>query len=185
MTPPAKRSFWTILPVLGFVALALVFWKGLSGDPSRLPSTLIGKPVPDFILAPVKGIASPGFSSQDLANGKITLVNIFASWCGPCRQEHPLLMALSKRTDIQIMGINNKDAPEDSARFLNTLGNPYLAVGADSNGRVTIDWGGYGVPETFLVDGLGKIRYKVVGPLTDTIVTERLLPEIEKVKSEN
>ncbi len=172
----------TLLPIILFAGLALVFWKGLSGDPQRLPSTLIGKPVPVFTLPAINGSDSPALSSTDLAQGRVTLVNIFASWCGPCRDEHPLLVDLSKRTDIDLVGINNKDDPENARRFLGALGNPYRRIGADNNGRVTIDWGGYGVPETFIVDGTGQIRHKIIGPLTDVIVTEKLNPEIEKAR---
>lgn len=177
-----RRPLFALLPVVLFAALGLLFWKGLSGDPSTLPSTLINKKVPEFSLPNITGGTLPGLKSSDLAGGKVTLVNIFASWCGPCRVEHPLLMELAKRDDIRLVGINNKDAPEDANRFLNTFGNPYAAVGADTNGRATIDWGGYGVPETFVVDAVGVIRHKFVGPLSPEDVEKILLPEIEKAK---
>jgi cytochrome c biogenesis protein CcmG, thiol:disulfide interchange protein DsbE len=171
-----------LLPVLLFAGLALVFWKGLQGDPQRLPSTLIGKPVPVFTLPAIEGSETPALASADLAQGRVTLVNIFASWCGPCRDEHPLLIELSKRTDIDLVGINNKDDPENARRFLGALGNPYRSIGADRNGRVTIDWGGYGVPETFVVDGSGRIRHKIIGPISADIIIKQLDPEIEKAK---
>jgi cytochrome c biogenesis protein CcmG, thiol:disulfide interchange protein DsbE len=182
MASDRRRIMLAALPVIAFAGVAAVFWRGLSGDPSRLPSTLIGRPAPQFTLPAIEGLNLPALSSADLAQGKVTIVNIFASWCGPCREEHPLLMELSKRDDIVLAGINNKDASVDAVRFLNTLGNPYDRVGADLAGRTTIDWGGYGVPETFIVDGKGLIRFKIIGALTETSVVEKLIPEIEKAK---
>ncbi len=114
--------------------------------------------------------------------GKPVVVNKWASWCGPCRLEHPILMELSKRTDIRLYGINNKDKPENARRFLGTLGQPFAAIGADTNGRTTIDWGSYGVPETFIVDGKGIIRFKWIGPLSAEIMTGVFANEIEKAK---
>jgi cytochrome c biogenesis protein CcmG, thiol:disulfide interchange protein DsbE len=178
----SRRTLLTFLPVIVFAALGLLFWKGLSGDPSTLPSTLINKRAPTFALPPIEGGTVPGLATEDLAKGNVTIVNIFASWCGPCRNEHPLLMELAKRSEFRLVGINNKDAPTDANRFLNTLGNPYAAIGADTNGRVTIDWGGYGVPETFIVGGTGVVRHKIVGPLSPEIIEKILLPEIEKAK---
>lgn len=177
------RRLATFLPVLLFAGLALLFWKGLSGDPSTLPSTLINKPVPAFQLAAVDGLDLPGLSDADLKKGKVTVVNIWASWCGPCRQEHPLLMELSKRQDIVLVGINNKDDAANAARFLGALGQPFAAIGADTTGRTTIDWGGYGVPETFIVDGKGIIRHKHVGPLTAEILAGDFETEIKKAAS--
>jgi cytochrome c biogenesis protein CcmG, thiol:disulfide interchange protein DsbE len=178
-----RRMSWSMLPVILFAGLVLVFWKGLAGDPSTLPSTMINKPVPAFSLPAIEGSTIPPLASANLAAGKTTLVNIFASWCGPCRNEHPLLMELAKRTDLQIVGINNKDNPADALRFLGTLGNPYSAIGADLDGRVTIDWGGYGVPETFIVDGKGVIRRKIIGPLSPEIIDTIVLPEVMKLNS--
>jgi cytochrome c biogenesis protein CcmG, thiol:disulfide interchange protein DsbE len=174
------RRLATFLPVLLFAGLALLFWKGLSGDPSTLPSTLINKPVPAFQLAAVDGLGLPGLADADLKKGKVTVVNIWASWCGPCRQEHPLLMELAKRQDIVLVGINNKDDGTNAARFLGALGQPFAAVGADTSGRTTIDWGGYGVPETFIVDGKGIIRHKHVGPLTAEILATTFETGIKK-----
>lgn len=156
----------TLLPVLLFGGLALLFWRGLSGEPSRLPSTLINAPVPEFNLPAIEGLAVPGLKAADLRTGAVTIVNIWASWCGPCRDEHPLLMQLAKQPGVRIAGINTKDQSANASRFLGALGNPFMAVGADLNGRVAIDWGGYGVPETFIVDGKGIIRHKHIGPLT-------------------
>jgi cytochrome c biogenesis protein CcmG, thiol:disulfide interchange protein DsbE len=170
----------TALPVVVFLGLALFLWRGLSGDPSHLPSTLINKPAPAFTLEPVAGLDVPGLRDGDLKQGKVTVVNIWASWCGPCRAEHPLLMELANRGDIVLVGINNKDDPANAVRFLGALGQPFAAVGSDPTGRTTIDWGGYGVPETFIVDGKGFIRYKHVGPLSETDIEGRFDAEIKK-----
>lgn len=170
----------TFLPVLLFAGIALLLWKGLSGDPSSLPSTLINKPVPVFELPAVAGLNVPGLSHVDFRKGRVTIVNIWASWCGPCRLEHPLLMELADRKDVVLVGINNKDDPANAARFLGALGQPFAAIGSDTTGRVTIDWGGYGVPETFIVDGAGVIRFKHVGPLSAELLNGRLAEEIKK-----
>jgi cytochrome c biogenesis protein CcmG, thiol:disulfide interchange protein DsbE len=171
-----------LIPILVFAGLALIFYWGLYGDPKEIPSVLIGKPVPEFKLDPVAGLDSPGLSSAELKSGGVTVVNVWASWCGPCRQEHPLLLELSKRKDIRLVGIDNKDEAENARRFLGTLGNPFAAIGADATGRVTIDWGSYGVPETFVVDGQGIIRFKWIGPLSEGVIAGVLNGEIEKAK---
>ncbi len=176
------RRLILLLPALLFAGLALLFFKGLSGDPSTLPSALINKPVPVFALPAVAGLGLPGVGDQDLKAGRVSVVNIWASWCGPCRQEHALLMQLAQRDDITLLGINNKDDPENARRFLGALGQPFSAVGADRDGRVTIDWGGYGVPETFIIDGQGMIRHKHVGPLTAADLTGDFAVRIEAAK---
>jgi len=185
MSAPEKRSrLWLVLiPVIVFAGLAALFWKGLSGEPSKIPSALIGKPVPEFTLAPVPGLDVAGFAAADLKSGKVTVVNVWASWCAPCRIEHPLLIELAKRNDIALFGINYKDEPENSVRFLGTLGQPFAAVGMDSNGRAAVNWGVYGVPETFIIDGQGLIRYKHIGPLTPEAIAGKFAAEIEKAKS--
>ena len=132
------------------------------------------------VLSAVEQLNIPGLSQADLKNGKISVVNIFASWCVPCREEQPLLMALSQRSDIQLVGINNKDAAADVRNFLGTYGNPFTAIGADTSGRATINWGSYGVPETFIVDGNGVIRYKVIGGLAPSIADGSFVAEIQK-----
>ena len=161
----SKTRLVALLPALAFVLIGLLFWHGLSGDPSALPSVLINKTVPAFNLPAIAGLGVPGLADTDLKGGKVTVVNIWASWCGPCRTEHPVLMELSKRRDFVLVGINNKDDGENASRFLGTLGQPFSAIGADTTGRVMIDWGGYGVPETFVVDANGIIRHRHVGPL--------------------
>jgi cytochrome c biogenesis protein CcmG/thiol:disulfide interchange protein DsbE len=178
------RPLWTAIPLLLFAALALAMFTGLrSGDPSLVPSALVGSPVPDFRLEPLAGlnragVPVPGLEAGSLRQGSVTLVNIWASWCAPCRQEHPLLMELSQ-AGIDVVGINYKDEAENARRFLGTLGNPFRAVGVDDSGRSAIDWGVYGVPETFVVDGQGIIRYKHVGPLDALAVESVLLPAVE------
>ena len=169
---PVRRSrLLFLLPVLVFGALALLFLVRLSsGDPSKVPSALIGHPAPAFSLPALDGLHAdgqpvPGLSREDL-KGKVTVVNVWASWCVPCRQEHPLLLELAKDPTIRLVGINYKDNPENARRFLGTLGNPFAAVGVDQNGRAAIDWGVYGVPETFVVGPDATIRYKQIGPLT-------------------
>jgi cytochrome c biogenesis protein CcmG/thiol:disulfide interchange protein DsbE len=184
---PKKRSTWVaLLPLLIFVALAAVFAvQLLSGkDSSTIPSALIGKDAPQTSLPAVEGLTRdgapvPGLNSEDF-KGKLTLVNVWGSWCVPCRQEHPLLMEIAKDERIRVVGLNYKDQPENARRFLGDLGNPFAAVGADRAGRSAIEWGVYGVPETFLVDKDGKIVYKHVGPFTPESVKNDLMPAVAK-----
>lgn len=178
---PRRRRLVAYLPLALFAGLVLAFVVQLySGDPSKLPSALLGKPVPVFTLPAIEGASQPGFSNADLAKGRVSVVNVFASWCAPCHQEHPFLMELAKDSRIVMFGINQKDKAENARRFLGKLGNPYSAVGADGDGRVSIDWGVYGVPETFVVSGDGRIVYKHVGPLNAELIRNRLMPEITK-----
>lgn len=166
--------------VLGFVAFVAILGIGLTLDPREIPSPLIGKPVPEFSLPPVKG-RTLGLSSADL-KGEVSLVNVFASWCLSCRDEHPLFMDLRARGVVPIHGLNYKDRPEDAASWLAELGDPYTRTGADPNGRVAIDWGVYGVPETFLIDREGRIAYKHIGPVTPQAMSEKLMPLIEQLQ---
>ena len=183
-TPEKRSRLWLVmLPVLVFAGLAALFWMGLSGTPNEIPSALINKPLPDFVLNPVPGLGAPGFSDEDLKTGKVTVVNVWASWCAPCRVEHPLLTEMAKRTDIQLFGMNYKDEPENAVSFLGALGQPFAAVGADRAGRISVDWGVYGVPETFIVDGQGMIRYKHIGPLTAESIAGEMAREIEKART--
>jgi cytochrome c biogenesis protein CcmG, thiol:disulfide interchange protein DsbE len=180
----APRSFWQrwglALPLLIFAMLAALFWFALqSGDPSRLPSALVGKPMPPFTLPPIEeltGAGAEGFDSSDLAKGAPTIVNVWASWCVPCHEEHPLLLELAKQPGVRLYGINYKDDPAAARRFLGRYGNPFQRVGADRSGRVAIDWGVYGVPETYVITGDGKIAYRHVGPLTEEAIQQKLLP---------
>lgn len=175
------RIVLLVTPLVALVALIVVFALSIDRDPSLIRSVLIDKPAPDFTLPPVEGLDVPGFDTAAL-KGRVTVVNVFASWCVPCRDEHPVLTALKARTGVALYGINQKDAPENARAFLDELGNPYDAVGADATGRVSIDWGVYGVPETFVVDADGVITFKHVGPLSPRSVEEEVLPAIEKAK---
>lgn len=188
MSGSGLRRALIAAPVISFALLAVLLYGRLqSGDPSTLPSALIGRAAPDLTLPPLDGlttdagVASPGFTRADIAGGAVSVVNVFASWCGPCRQEHPLLMAL-KDDGVRLIGLNYKDKPDNALRFLRGLGNPYERVGVDPNGRAAIEWGVYGVPETFVVTGDGRIAFKFVGPLTAEAIEKTLKPEIEKAK---
>lgn len=186
MSTPSRRrvGFLALIPLALFAALTVLFYTRLSaGDPSEVPSALIGKPVPEFKLEGVAGLTkdgapAPGLSAGDLAKG-VFVVNVFASWCAPCRAEHPLLTTLAKDQRIRLYGLNYKDGDDQALRFLNGLGNPYAAIGADRNGRVGIDWGVYGVPETFVVAN-GHIAAKLVGPLSPERISAELMPAIDK-----
>jgi len=174
-----RRRWFYALPALVFLGLAAGFYYGLQIDSTVLPSALIDEPAPRFDLPPLPG-HEPGFSSADLA-GHVSLVNTFASWCTPCRTEHPVLTALAATRRVAIYGIDYKDKEEAALAWIAALGNPYTRIGAD-NGRVGIDWGVYGVPETFVVDRLGRIRYKHVGPLTQADLDRTILPLIAKLE---
>ncbi|MCM5559758.1 DsbE family thiol:disulfide interchange protein [Pleomorphomonas sp. JP5] len=186
MSQPTRRraKLLALVPLALFLALAVLFYAKLgAGDPSEIPSALIDKPVPEFQLEPIAGLMRdgvpvPGLSTADLAKG-VSVVNVFASWCAPCRAEHPLLTGLAQDPRFRLYGLNYKDADDQALRFLNGLGNPYAAVGADRKGRVGIDWGVYGVPETFVVAN-GRIAAKLVGPLTPDRISAELMPAIEK-----
>ena len=171
-----------LLPLAIFAALAAIFFVSLrSGvDPEAIPSALVGKPAPDFDLPALAGAQVPGLNRADLS-GKLTLVNVFASWCGPCRLEHPQLQALAGDSRIRLVGINYKDQPANALRFLGDMGNPYAAIGVDEKGRAAIDWGVYGVPETFIVGPDGTILYKFIGPITEDALNRVVRPEIDKV----
>jgi cytochrome c biogenesis protein CcmG/thiol:disulfide interchange protein DsbE len=168
---------------LAFAVLAAIFLlridqsRDSGGNISKLPSALIGKPAPATALPPLQGLNMPGLDPA-VFKGGVTLVNIFASWCGPCRDEHPELLELAKRNDIRIIGFNYKDKDENARRFLGSLGNPYAAVGVDPSGRAGVEWGVYGVPETFVIAPDGTIAYKHVGPITPDIRTGKLASAI-------
>jgi cytochrome c biogenesis protein CcmG/thiol:disulfide interchange protein DsbE len=185
--PPRKasRNILVMLPLLAFLALAALFFIRLgAGDPSQLPSALIGREAPKTDLPALAGVerdgkAMPGLSNATFA-GAVTLVNVWASWCIPCRDEVPFLEQLSKDKRIKLVGINYKDAPDNARRFLNRYGNPFVATGTDESGRNSIDWGVYGVPETFVVGRNGAIAYKMVGPVTPENFESVLRAEIDK-----
>lgn len=180
---PVKRklSLLALVPLLVVLALAGVFgYQLLFGDPANeIPSALIGQQVPAVALVPLEESGVPGFG-PDHFEGQVTLLNVFASWCAPCRQEHPMLMALSGDDRFQIIGINQKDQPADARRFLSTLGNPYDRIGVDPDGRGSIEWGVYGVPETFIIGRDGVVLYKHIGVFDERHVREIFMPMIEE-----
>lgn len=170
-----------LAPLVAFLTLLVALgWALTRGDPSIIPSALIGKPVPEFELPPVQG-RTLGLSSEEL-KGEVSLVNVFASWCVACRDEHPLFMRLKSASILPIHGLNYKDRPQDAAAWLDDLGDPYTRTGADLNGRVAIDWGVYGVPETFVVSADGRIAYKHIGPVTAEVYREKIAPIVEKLR---
>jgi cytochrome c biogenesis protein CcmG/thiol:disulfide interchange protein DsbE len=185
-TPPRRRrSLLVMLPLVIFLALAALFFFRLgSGDPATIPSALIGRAVPQTDLPAIPGLTRegapvPGLAAADF-KGAVTLVNVWASWCVPCHDEAPILMQLAEDKRIRIVGINYKDQPDNARRFLGRYGNPFVAAGADGNGRASMEWGVYGVPETFLVGRDGKIAFKLVGPITEANFERVLKAEIEK-----
>jgi len=183
--PSWVRSWPMALPLLAFAALAAIFWFRLgTGDPSRIPSALIGRPAPQTELPPLAGLINNGAQVPGLDpavfKGKVSVVNVWASWCVPCHDEAPLLTELARDKRLQIVGINYKDAPDNARRFLGRYGNPFGIVGVDGNGRASIEWGVYGVPETFVVGREGTIVYKMVGPVTPANFDTVLKAEIDK-----
>jgi len=181
----APKHRWVLaLPLVIFAALAALFWFRLGADPAKLPSALIGKPVPQTALPALQGLNENGTPIPGLDPaafiGKVSVVNVWASWCVPCHDEAPVLTELGKDKRLQLVGINYKDAPDNARRFLGRYGNPFHIVGADNNGRAAIEWGVYGVPETFIVGRDGRIAYKLVGGVTPDNLAKVLQPEIEK-----
>jgi cytochrome c biogenesis protein CcmG, thiol:disulfide interchange protein DsbE len=182
---PRKKSWLMALPLLGFIALAGIFLLRLQGgDPSKIPSALIGRPAPQTTLPALAGLVNngapvPGLDPADF-KGKVSVVNVWASWCVPCHDEAPLLTGLARDKRLQLVGINYKDAPDNARRFLGRYGNPFGIVGVDGNGRASIEWGVYGVPETFVVGREGTIVYKMVGPVTPENIDTILKAEIDK-----
>jgi cytochrome c biogenesis protein CcmG, thiol:disulfide interchange protein DsbE len=182
---PRRNRLVLLLPLILFLALAALFLIRLgSGDPSRIPSALIGRPAPTTSLPPVRGLERDGKPLPGLDpaqfQGNVSLVNVWASWCVPCHDEVPFLQQLGQDRRIRLVGINYKDQPDNARRFLNRYGNPFAASGADESGRAAIEWGVYGVPETFVVGRDGRIAYKLVGPITAENFERALLPELDK-----
>jgi cytochrome c biogenesis protein CcmG, thiol:disulfide interchange protein DsbE len=180
-----RRRLIVSIPLVAFLALAALFMLRLgAGDPSRIPSALIGHPAPATDLPPLPGLERdgkpvPGLDSAQF-KGEVTVFNVWASWCVPCRDEAPLLLALATDRRIRVVGINYKDQPDNARRFLGRYGNPFVANGTDGNGRAAIEWGVYGVPETFIVGRDGRIAYKLIGPITPDNLDQALKPAIEK-----
>ena len=180
-----SRKFIVLLPLLLFLGLAALFLFRLgAGDITHIPSALIGRPAPEKDFAPVPGLLRDGAQVPGIAHvqfmGAVTLVNVWASWCVPCRDEAPLLMRLAQDKRIRIVGINYKDKPDNARRFIGVYGNPFAAAGADDDGRASMDWGVYGVPETFLVGRDGRIAFKLIGEINAANLETVLKPEIEK-----
>jgi cytochrome c biogenesis protein CcmG, thiol:disulfide interchange protein DsbE len=184
-TNSRRRGVLVFIPLIVFLALAAVFFIRLgAGDISRIPSALIGHPAPATVLPGVAGLerngkAVPGLEA-DSFKGAVSVLNVWASWCVPCRDEAPLLLALARDPRVRILGINYKDSADNARRFLTRYGNPYVANGADQNGRASIEWGVYGVPETFVIGRDGRIAYKLIGPIEPNNLEKALKPEIEK-----
>ena len=183
---PGTSRWLMALPLVVFVLLlAPILWLGLGrGDPSRIPSALIGHRTPQTPLPPLEGLASNGAPIPGLDpgvfKGKVSVVNVWASWCVPCHDEAPLLTELGRDTRLQIVGINYKDSADNARRFLGRYGNPFGVVGVDANGRAAIEWGVYGVPETFVIGRDAHIAYKLVGPITEDNLNSVLKPQIDK-----
>jgi len=172
-----------LIPFSLFTVMVVFLAIGLSLDPREVPSPLIGKPAPAFELPTLQNPAAT-FEPQDM-RGKVWLLNVWASWCTACRAEHQLVNALAKRNVVPIIGLNYKDEPRDALDWLGKLGNPYLISVSDMHGRAGLDWGVYGVPESFVIDKKGTIRYKQIGPITEEALDKTILPLLEKLKGEN
>ncbi|WP_420555516.1 DsbE family thiol:disulfide interchange protein [Roseovarius sp.] len=176
----SKTSFLMVLPPVIFAALAAVFYIGMQReDPDALPSAIEGKPAPAVVLTALEG--KTPFDDADLRSGGVKLVNYWASWCAPCRVEHPHLTALAEE-GITIYGVNYKDQPGNALKFLNELGDPYTAIGADETGRMALDWGLYGVPETYVIDGEGRVVLRFPGPITQRVMDSQIRPAIERAQ---
>lgn len=190
LKPQRNRARYALalIPLMvfaGFAAVAgkMLYDQDVNGlDVSAIPSALIGKKAPSLNLPPLEGSNTAALTDEAL-KGKLTLVNVFASWCVPCRQEHPILSELAKDSRLNIVGINYKDRNDNALRFLGELGNPFNAIGLDPNGKAAIDWGVYGIPESYLVGPDGTILYKKVGPFDERSLTQDLLPAIEKASA--
>ena len=180
--PPRSRVL--VWPLAIFGLMAAMFALALtSGDPSKLPSALIGRPVPATTLPALENLTDSGrsiggFSGAELANGEVSVVNFWASWCQPCVQEHPVLVALKDRAGVKLYGVNYKDQAATARRFLGRYGNPFVAVGVDTDGRAAIDWGVTGMPETFIINGKGEIVYKHIGPISAAALETKIIPLI-------
>lgn len=184
-----RLTIATLVPLVVFAALAAMFAFALnSGDPSRIPSVLIGRPAPDMVMPPLEGLMRngkqvPSFTAADFKQpGQVSVVNFWASWCGPCIIEHPLLIEIAEETGAVLYGVNYKDPNGGGVKFLDRLGNPFKAVGVDDSGRVAIEWGVYGMPETFIVDGNGTIVHKHVGPISREDLGSSIFPAIERAR---
>ncbi|KQU65924.1 MULTISPECIES: DsbE family thiol:disulfide interchange protein [unclassified Rhizobacter] len=178
-----KKYF--LIPLGLFAVLAVFLAVGLNHDPHEVPSPLIGKPAPMFSLPRLDVAASAQadaakFTPQEM-RGKVWMLNVWATWCGPCRQEHPVLVNFAKLGLVPVVGLNYKDKRDEAQRWLTEFGNPYVATAVDADGRVGIDYGVYGVPETYLIDKTGTIRFKQIGPLTDDVLRSKVIPMLKEL----
>jgi cytochrome c biogenesis protein CcmG/thiol:disulfide interchange protein DsbE len=186
---PRRRPWLILAPLLMFCAMAVLFAFALTkGDPSKLPSALIGRQAPPLDLSAIDGLQDgtrpvPVLTSETLQQGQVTVVNFWASWCLPCIEEHPLLIELAQKTKVPVVGVNYKDAAANARRFLGRYGNPFAAVGADTTGRAAIEWGVYGMPETFIVDAEGRVAFKHVGPISRDTLERTMLPTITRLQA--
>ncbi|MBE0624129.1 MAG: DsbE family thiol:disulfide interchange protein [Burkholderiales bacterium] len=180
LTPSRGSRLTGYIPLLVFAVMAVFLGIGLTMNPRDIPSPLIGKPVPEFSLPPVKG-GTLGLASADL-RGEVSIVNVFASWCVACREEHPILMGIKEKGLVPLHGINYKDKPDDARAWLDEMGDPYTRIGADIAGKVAIDWGVYGVPETFVIDREGRIAYKQIGAVTPEILRDKIMPLVRELQ---
>lgn len=186
--PGKSRILWALVPLLAFSALGIMFAIAIfSGDPSKLPSALVGKPAPQASFGPLNGVSRdgqqvPGFGPAKLKSGKITVVNFWASWCGPCIAEHPQIVALSQHADVAVFGVNYKDEARDAKRFLGRHGNPFTALGIDPLGRGAIEWGVAKLPETFIVNAEGAVIYKHTGPISRDDLSSKIVPLLESTE---
>ena len=179
-TPGKSSRLWLVLlPVIVFAGLAALFWKGLSGTPNEIPSALIDKPVPAFSMPRLDDPARQ-VSQKDLL-GKVWILNVWASWCAPCRQEHPLVVDFARRNSVPVYGLNYKDKRDAAQAWLRSLGDPYAATLVDADGKVGIDYGVYGVPETFVIDAQGVVRFKQIGPLTPEAIRDKIEPLLKEL----
>ncbi len=182
--PRRRSALIYVLPALAFVIIAAALGWGLTRNSQVLPSALLDKPAPEFSLPPIPGRDDHGFSRADLG-GEPMVVNVWASWCVPCRAEHPLITRLAEEEGFKVHGINYKDRPEDALAWLQELGDPYTYIGSDQDGRAGIEWGVYGVPETFVIDSRGVIVFKQVGQLTPRVLEEKILPLLRRLREES
>ncbi len=182
--PIMRRRLFYLAPAMVFGVIAAQFLWGLDPgrNPRAIPSVMIDRPVPEFDLKPIEGMIGPGLGAADLRNGRVTLVNFFASWCVPCLVEHPILTELVERDGARLVGINYKNEPEEARAWLAEQGNPYAMIGADTTGRAGIEWGVYGLPETFVVDKTGRIRYRHVGPVDARELEKVIRPLIRELE---
>ena len=178
--PERRTRLAGYIPLLVFIVMAVFLGIGLTMNPRDIPSPLIGKQVPEFSLPPVKG-GTLGLATSDL-RGEVSMVNVFASWCLACREEHPILMAIKEKGIVPLHGINYKDKPDDARAWLDEMGDPYRRIGADISGRVAIDWGVYGVPETFVIDRNGYIAYKHIGAVTPEVLRDKIMPLVARLQ---